>query len=55
MKDKDSLKYYPQIALEKCVYRPCFDNALIDTKLKFPDNEPDTEADYELEFNEDTV
>ena len=55
MKDKDSVKYYPQILLEKCVYRPFFDNVLIDTELEFSDNESDTEPDYELEFNEDTV
>ena len=55
MKDKDNVKYYPQILPENCVYRPFFDNVLIDSELAFLDNESYTEPDSELEFNEDTA
>ena len=41
-KDKENVKYYPQILLEKCIYRPFFDNVLIDSELEFSDNEPET-------------
>ena len=55
MEDKDDVKYYPQILLEKCVYRLSSNNTIIDSEFEFSDNEPDTESDSELEFNEDTV
>ena len=52
---EDDVKYYPQILLEKCVYRISSNNTTIDSELEFSDKEPDTEYDNELEFNEDTV
>ena len=41
MKDEDNVKYYFQVLLGKCVYRPFFDNVFIDSELEFSDNEPD--------------
>ena len=52
IKDKDNVKYYPQMLLEKCLYIPSSDNVLIDSELEFTDNDPDTEHDSEIEFNE---
>ena len=53
MKDKDNVKYYPQIYLEQCVYRIFSNNALIYSDLEFTDTEPDSESEEEI--NENTV
>ena len=52
---EDDVKYYLQVLSEKCVYKLSSNNTIIDSELEFSDNEPDTESDSELEFNEDTV
>ena len=48
MKDKDDVKYYSQILLEKCVYRLSSNNTTIDPEVEFSINEPDNEPDSEL-------
>ena len=51
MKDKDDVKYYPQILLDQCVYRLFSNNTVIYSDLEYTDTEPDSEE----EFNEDTA
>ena len=50
MEDKEDVKYYPQILLEKCVYRLFSNNTIIDSELEFSDNEPDNENYSEVEL-----
>ena len=39
--DNDDIRYYPQVLIEQCGYRPFPKNILIDPDLKFTDSEPD--------------
>ena len=54
MKDKD-IKYYPQVLIEECVYRPFPNKKLINSDLIFTDSEPDDNDEPEEEINENTV
>ena len=54
MKDKDYIRYYPQILIEQCAYRRFSKNVLIHPDLIFTDTEPDSESEEE-EINENTL
>ena len=51
MKDNDDIKYYPQVLLEQCGYKPFSNNVLFHADLELTDTEPDSEE----EINENTV
>ena len=53
MNDKD-IRYYPQVLMEQCSYKPFFNNTIIHPDLEFTNSEPDSESE-DKEFNEDTV
>ena len=59
MKDNDDIKYYPQVLLQQCGYRPFSNNVLFHSDLEFTDTEPDSESndsdESEEEINENTV
>ena len=45
MKDKDDVKYYPQILLDQCVYRLFSNNTIIYSDLEYTDTELDSEEE----------
>ena len=59
MTDNDGIRYYPQVLLEQCGYRPFSNNALFHPDLKFtgtePDSEPNDSDESEEEINENAV
>ena len=55
MKDKDDIKYYPQVLIESCGYRPFSNNTIIHPDLIFKDSEPDDNDESEENINENTV
>ena len=44
MKDNDDIRYYPQVLLEQCGYKPFSDKALFQPDLEFTDSEPESEV-----------
>ena len=56
MKD---IRYYPQVLIEQCGYRPFSNNTIIHPDLIFTDSAPDSESndshESEEEINENTV
>ena len=50
---KDDIIYYPQLLLDKCIYKRFINNPYI-SDLEFTETEPDSESDEE-EVNENTV
>ena len=59
MKDNDDIRYYPQVLLEQCGYKPFSNNVLFHQDLEFTDTEQDSESRdsdaSEEEINENTV
>ena len=55
MKDKDDIKYYPQVLIEQCGYKVFSNNTIIHPDLIFADYEPDDNDESEEEINEITV
>ena len=49
MKDnKNDIENYPQVLLEKCVYKYFNNNTLVHQDLEFTDTEPDSEYEEEI-------
>ena len=51
MKDNDNIRYYPQVLLEQCGYRPFSNNVLFHKDLEFTDNEPHSESEEVINEN----
>ena len=51
MKDNDNIRYYPQVLLEQCGYRPFSNNVLFHKDLEFTDNKPHSESEEVINEN----
>ena len=59
MKDDDDIKYYPQVLLAPCGYKPFSNNVLFRPEIEFTDTERDSQSndgdESDKEMNENTV
>ena len=55
MKDKDDIRYCPQVLIEQFVYKAFSNNTIIHLDIAFRDTEPDESDESEEEINEKPV
>ena len=55
MKDKDDIRYYPQVLIVQCAYRPFSNSVLTHPDLIFTDSESNDSDESEEEINENTA